>query len=566
MEQENQIYRLTFDVDLPASIGENNALAEAESCCETYIIPTVDEVLSRFENYNIDIESMGLDLGEVKKEEIPGKLKDLLEDEIIRRLYAGAQEQIRDQVYDHKEEHGYGNVGKSVRGIVDDFVSETNQGSYRPDLGIARALLPSLFEGKLPWQYVGSEQNFLPDLWDEVSQVLEDPLRANLFFAGLSKEPLAIYRFVNVLDVEQFKVMLASPIFLGEGISLNLFSVLERIESKESRFSLRHALSVVAYALIRRYDERIDAQRATEKVGNFLAEAKDYPYAKIDDNDDIAHIVFGPETSATIMLKATKNAELIVDDVIQPDDFNGFEMTLGVDGVMRKMEKINKNPLRKDESEPQTQQVHETRELDNKENDFLGKMKAYEQEMMLQKELLMETADNSDANSLSIDDAGLVLLHPFLTNLFGRLGYLDEEQKFRNMDTRERAVHLLRFMAGFIPPYYDHQLVLEKVLCDLPLAFPVALDIELEREEKEEARQVLEAVCQYWAPLNGTSPEGLQRSFLLRQGTVAFEDDTWIVRVEGQALDILLDDLPWEISLLLLPWKEKMIMVEWQRE
>lgn len=178
----------------------------------------------------------------------------------------------------------------------------------------------------------------------------------------------------------------------------------------------------------------------------------------------------------------------------------------------------------------------------------------------------METADNSDANSLSIDDAGLVLLHPFLTNLFGRLGYLDEEQKFRNMDTRERAVHLLRFMAGFIPPYYDHQLVLEKVLCDLPLAFPVALDIELEREEKEEARQVLEAVCQYWAPLNGTSPEGLQRSFLLRQGTVAFEDDTWIVRVEGQALDILLDDLPWEISLLLLPWKEKMIMVEWQRE
>ena len=84
--------------------------------------------------------------------------------------------------------------------------------------------------------------------------------------------------------------------------------------------------------------------------------------------------------------------------------------------------------------------------------------------------------------------------------------------------------------------------------------------------EKEEGRQVLRSVCQYWKPLNGTSPEGLQRSFLQRNGSITYEDNTWIVRVEGQALDILLDDLPWEISLLLLPWKEEMIMVEWQRE
>ena len=555
MGKENQIFRMTFDVDLPASIGGNYALSEAESCCETFVIPTVDEVLSHFENYNIDIESIDLDLGEVKKEEIPDKLKGLLEDEIIRHLYAGTQEQIQDQVYGH----GYGNVGKGVKGIVDAFVSETNQGLHRSDMGIAQALLPYFFEGTLPWQYVGSEQAFLLDLWDEVSQVLEDPLWANLFFAELSKEPLAMYRFVNLLDVEQLKMILASSFFLGEVVSCSLFTVMERIESKVSRFSLRHALSVVVYALIGMYGERAKVKDATEKEENFLAKAKDFPGVNMD--DDIAQIVFGSKNSATIMLKSSEKTELTVGDEIHPDDFNEFEMVVGADGVMRRVEKNDENPSGKDESDSQT-----TRGLDDKEKAFWEIWKAYEHEMMAQKELLLETADKLDASSLCVNDAGLLLLHPFLTHLFDRLGYLDEEQGFRNMDTRERAVHLLRFMAGFKPPYYDHQLVLEKVLCDMPLAFPVSLDIELEGEEKEEARQVLEAVCQYWTPLNDTSPEGLQHAFMQRQGSITYEDNTWVVRVEGQTLDILLDDLPWEISLLLLPWKEDMIMVEWQRK
>ena len=519
MKKENLIHSMTFDLEVPSSMGKDAAMDETESCCDDCVIPVIDEVITHYGAlFDADIENITLDLGEVSREEMPTKLKSLLEDEIIRHLYYSSQGQGHEAV---KMEE------KDTNGL---FILESQE-IHLPDLGIAQYL----FEGMLPWQYAGLEQAFLPDLWDEVSRALEIPSQVNLFFARLSKEPLAMCRFVNMLDVEQLKVILASSLFLGESACRNLLTVLESIESQELRFSLRHALSVVAYALIGRYGERIEAQKATEKEGNFLVEAKDYPYVNMD-------------------------------DVIQPDDFNGYEMALGVDGVMRKVEKNDRNPLGKSESEPQTRQRHETRGLDDKETAFWEKWKAYEQEMTVQKEWLLETAGKFDANSLCIDDAGLVLLHPFLTNLFDRLGYLDEEQGFRNMHTRERAVHLLRFMAGFKPPYYDHQLTLEKVMCDLPLAFPVSLDVELETEEKEEARQVLEAVCQYWTPLNGTSPEGLQRSFMLRQGTIAFEDDTWIIRVEGQALDILLDDLPWEISLLLLPWKEEMIMVEWQHE
>jgi len=197
---------------------------------------------------------------------------------------------------------------------------------------------------------------------------------------------------------------------------------------------------------------------------------------------------------------------------------------------------------------------------------FVERLDFYEKDMMVQKERLLEETDLPNGKSYYVDDAGLVLLHPFLLHLFNRLGFLDEDQEFKSLDVQERAVCLLRFMAGYRPPYRDYQLALEKVICDLPLAFPVSIDTELKKEDLEEARQVLEAVCQYWKPLNGTSPEVLQQSFIRRAGNLAYEDGAWIVRIEGQTLDILLDDLPWEISLLLFPWKDDMIMVEWQRE
>ena len=190
---------------------------------------------------------------------------------------------------------------------------------------------------------------------------------------------------------------------------------------------------------------------------------------------------------------------------------------------------------------------------------------AFDKMVSSMKQQLMMFDEASEERCL-VDDAGLVILHPFLPALFERLGYLDEEHKFVNLALQERAVHLLRWLAGYELPHLDYQMPLEKVLCDLPLAYPMGSEIEFTDMEKEEGRQVLRSVCQYWKPLNGTSPEGLQRSFLQRHGSIAYEDNTWIFRVEGQALDILLDDLPWEISLLLLPWREEMIMVEWQRE
>lgn len=424
MGQENQIYRLTFDVDLPASIGEDNALAEAESCCETFVIPTVDEVLSRFDDYSIDIEKVDLDLGTVKKDEIPSVLRGLLEDEIIKRLYKDSEaEQFS---------------------IVEGGPHETKKSS-EPEW------ISYLYTGVLPWTYEDSELDLAKQVTQEVLSRLDDKDWMASFFGRLSTDDTAIYRFLNLFDADTIRDLLSAP-FFAEALKKEVQDVLTPQKLKSLN---KHQLLALSYTLIKGeelYEEQIKA-------------------ARIDQG-----------------------------------------MTY----------------------------------------------KVKEQQLMM--------SDEEAEEHCLVDDAGLVILHPFLPALFERLGYLDEERKFVSLALQERAVHLLRWLAGFDLPRLDYQLLLEKVLCDLPMNYPIESEIELTDLEKEEGMQVLKSVCQYWRPLNGTSSEGLQHSILQRQGSIAYEDHNWIVRVEGQALDILLDDLPWEISLLLLPWKEEMIMVEWQRE
>lgn len=415
-------------------------MAEAESCCETFVVPTVDEVLSRFDGYSIDIERVDLDLGTLKKDEIPRVLRGLLEDEIVKRLYQDSE----------AEQFSIGEDGP-----------HKTKNSSEPEW------LSYLYTGILPWMVEDSGLELSEQLKQEVFSHLDDRGWMASFFGRLSTDDTAIYRFLNLFDADTIRDLLSAP-FFAEALKKEVQDVLtpQKLKSLD-----KHQLLALSYVLIKEEELKEEQIKA----------------ARIDQG--IAY------------------------------EAEGFENRVDV----------------------------------------------FDESVASMKQQLMMSDEEAEEHCL-VDDAGLVILHPFLPALFERVGYLDEERKFISLTMQERAVHLLRWLAGFDLPRLDYQLLLEKVLCDLPLNYPIESEIELTDLEKEEGMQVLKSVCQYWRPLNGTSPEGLQHSFLQRQGSIAYEDHNWIVRVEGQTLDILLDDLPWEISLLLLPWKEEMIIVEWQRE
>ncbi len=160
-----------------------------------------------------------------------------------------------------------------------------------------------------------------------------------------------------------------------------------------------------------------------------------------------------------------------------------------------------------------------------------------------------------------IKNSGLVLLHPFLSQFFSALNIADGNTLLQP----ERALCLLHFLATGQPTAAEYNLILPKVLCNIPLLTPVKTNLELTDTEMTEAIALLEAVIGHWNVLRNTSPDGLRGTFLLRPGKVFLrDDDDWLLQVESSSVDILLNQLPWGISMIKLPWMDKMLWVEWR--
>lgn len=159
-----------------------------------------------------------------------------------------------------------------------------------------------------------------------------------------------------------------------------------------------------------------------------------------------------------------------------------------------------------------------------------------------------------------IENAGLVLLHPFLPQFFEALKIADEDALIQP----DRALCLLHFLTTGQRIAPEYELVLPKILCNIPLETPVESGTQLTGSEIEEATALLEAVIRHWDVLKNTGADGLRGAFLLRTGKITLRNDgDWRLQVESKAYDILLDKLPWGIGMIKLPWMQRMLWVEW---
>lgn len=162
-----------------------------------------------------------------------------------------------------------------------------------------------------------------------------------------------------------------------------------------------------------------------------------------------------------------------------------------------------------------------------------------------------------------IQNAGLVLLSPYLGDFFKALG-LVEQRAFVNEEAQQRAIHLTEFLATgeLYPPEYH--LILNKILCGWSLEETLPRKINLLESEQQEATQLLEAVIQNWSVLKNTSVAGLRETFLQRQGKLTFQNNnTWLLQVEHKPFDILLSQLPWGYAMIKHSWMPHLLRVEW---
>lgn len=159
-----------------------------------------------------------------------------------------------------------------------------------------------------------------------------------------------------------------------------------------------------------------------------------------------------------------------------------------------------------------------------------------------------------------VENAGLILLHPFLKMLFQNCNLLDEKNHVNN---KELAVHILHYAATKQEHDYEYTMLFEKFLCGLPLEFPIKREVNIEDYQKNHVEELLTAVVGHWSALKNSSTDILRTEFLQREGKLDLLDANPKLTIEKKTQDILLDKIPWNISIVKITWIEKIMYTEW---
>ncbi len=189
-------------------------------------------------------------------------------------------------------------------------------------------------------------------------------------------------------------------------------------------------------------------------------------------------------------------------------------------------------------------------------------------ESWLNQQITNEHTNNAQASSKEfkkedtwfLEDAGLVLIAPFLPAFLKELGLADEKQLLDPL----HALQIIQYLARFETHVPGYRLLLPKVLCDIPFHQPVPQDVLLQENELEESKKLLRSVIRHWQALGNSSPEGLQEAFLQRSGKLQqLENGDYSLHMEHKPYDLLLQNLPWSISIIKMPWMQKCLWVHW---
>ena len=179
------------------------------------------------------------------------------------------------------------------------------------------------------------------------------------------------------------------------------------------------------------------------------------------------------------------------------------------------------------------------------------------------KNMQKKRAENDPAQEhVFINNAGLILLHPFLPVLFEELG-LTEEKKWVSEEAQQRAVLITAFLVSGETAVPEFNLSLNKLLCGVEMTAVLPEPRPIDPFTQKACEELLAAVIAQWSSLKNTSMDGLRDAFLQRNGKLSMVDKGWLLQVEQKGLDVLLNKLPWGIGVIKLPWMKELLHTEW---
>ena len=172
------------------------------------------------------------------------------------------------------------------------------------------------------------------------------------------------------------------------------------------------------------------------------------------------------------------------------------------------------------------------------------------------------TVKSDIKDGLLISNCGLILFWPFLFLFFKRMGLIHNE-KFRDKRSISKALVSTNFFVtgSTDADSIDDDLILNKILCGVELDFVLDRSISLNTEEINICDSLMKNIIFQWSKIKSIS--SLREWFLIRQGILTENDNSYLINVNKKPQDLLLKDLPWKLNMISSKLIKKRIKIIW---
>jgi hypothetical protein len=109
-------------------------------------------------------------------------------------------------------------------------------------------------------------------------------------------------------------------------------------------------------------------------------------------------------------------------------------------------------------------------------------------------------------------------------------------------------------------------LVLNKILCGVPKNSLVDVTLEISAVELEICDSLLKGVLQNWKKLGNSSVATLRETFLIREGVLTPIELDYNLSVVKGTFDMLIETVPWNISMIQTAFMKNRINVDWKKQ
>jgi len=165
---------------------------------------------------------------------------------------------------------------------------------------------------------------------------------------------------------------------------------------------------------------------------------------------------------------------------------------------------------------------------------------------------------------IHIRNSGLIIVSTYLPILFQRAELMKTDAPaFGSIANQHRAVELLHYLVHAQLPSDNTGLELNKVLCGINPIDEIVLSHTVGEHWAELRLSMWDALMNHWTAIKNISLPGLLETFVIREGRLETVEEKRHLQVQRKTIDVVVDQLPWAISVVNYNWMEKPLFNTW---